>query len=110
MIDISRSKDATVARDSQQVLIDDSFSASEARDIVLALLDTSIDQQRLRNLRSQVHAQVADRSATELLPELVAARADLRTLLAQVGSAGLRVRVRSTISVEVETDRVGQNR
>ena len=104
MIHINRT--ANHARNTSQgeVLVDDILSGSEARDILFALLDSTINFNKLQNLRSQIQTQSSEPCAEERRNELEATRSNLREILLEADRQGLQVRVHSTFEIEVEPE------
>jgi len=84
------------------VLFDEELLGGEARDLLLALLDSTIRFQKLQALRSQVHTHSSNPDVLHSIDDLQARRADVRELAAAAERDGLRLRVRSTIEVEAQ--------
>ena len=86
---------------SNRTLVEGTYSCSDARDLAVALLEATINTQKVRNLRAQVNQQAPDAGALIDLSRLEEARRQLPDVLAQAAEAGLRVRVRAAIELEV---------
>ena len=101
MININRT--ASQSSTSQgEVLADELLTGSEARDLLFALLDATVNFNKLQNLRSEVRTHNPNQAAARRCDELEALRSDLRERLVEADRQGLRVRVRSTFELEVE--------
>lgn len=101
MIDSSRLNSRWTAPSSTRDLVDGTFRVEEARDLTLALLDSTAALQKLRNLRSQVNLQERDDEAAQELERLEQLRAELERAFGQARSEGLRVRLRTTVELEI---------
>ena len=88
----------------EQTLVDQTLSASDARDLLSSLIDASVQHHKLANLRSQVRTENPNWSAKQHIDELHEKRVDLRLLLAEIQRRGLQVRVRTSIDLVVESD------
>jgi len=82
-----------------QLLVDDTYDGSEARELVTALLDSTRNAHNLRNLRAQMQQQQPEPSVAPSRERLAALRDELQQALARAD--GRRVRVRTTIDVEI---------
>ena len=85
----------------EHTLLDESFTAGDARDLVRALADAAANVHKLRNLRCYVHSHDAEPPAARSLRELEVTHAELEALLDAARAEGRRVRLRTTIELEL---------
>ena len=102
MLDTTTLNGRRAAPSTDHVLVDGTFSAREARDIVLAMIDANINRLKLRNLTSQVHTESPDEAAQRSIEALRATRSALLERLAQAGAEGLHLRLHSTLELEID--------
>ena len=95
-------RDRTSTSSSSQVLVDGTYSGTVARDFVQALIEASLTVHKLQNLSAQVNSQEPNADATRAVADLESARLELGELLRKAKGDGLRVRLHSTIEIEVE--------
>ena len=102
MIGTTRIQDRLSGPYPTPTLVDGEFAASDAKDLVLALLGSAARAHQVRNLRSQVRSETPEPGSAELAARLEAAAAELAERLARASAEGRAVRVRSTIELEID--------
>jgi hypothetical protein len=109
MIQVS-DRNRHVAPSNSHVLVDGSFSGHEAQEILLTLLDSEINLYKLQSLRSHVCKYQPDSAAERRIAELESTRSQVQDALARASSEGRRVRVHSTVRIEIEADSAPERR
>lgn len=89
---------------STHVLVDGLFSGGDAKDLLLAQIDSQLNVHKLRSLRSMVHNERPDTEALQACEELKLRRQELRLALARAATEGRKVRVRSTVELHIEDE------
>ena len=110
MIDIKRDYGLQVESPSTTVLLDDTFTGIDARDILAGLLDSSVNFYKLRSLHTDVHTETPDLGACRCIDELRAAHSDLKQRITEANDNGLRIRVRTTFELIDDTDDIISSR
>ena len=82
-------------------LVNGTYSGSDARDLVLALLNSAVSFHKLINLRSHVHTESPDAESCTRAAELTDARAKLDSLLSSLEDGSVEIRLRSDIELEI---------
>ena len=104
MIDTSRLNGRHPLAAPQHELIDGTYDGREARDLVQALIDSTINAHKLRNLTSQVNTESPNGEALQSIRDLRATREALDERLGRACTDGLRIRLRTTIELDIEDD------
>ena len=104
MIEYSRSQILRADSDQEHALYDGTLTPEEARDMAFGLLKAAISGHKLRNLRSQVNREQPDEHAVAHIRALEESREELNSILSQAAEAGQRVRLRSVLQIELESD------
>ena len=105
MIDVTRLSGRRTNSATDNVLVDASFTAGDAKDFLHALLKTTINVHKLQSLRSQVSQEQSDATALARIEELQTVRTNLDHLLAEAGEHGFDVRIRSHVELSLEPKR-----
>ena len=102
MIDTPRFHSSRSGALSTDLLIDDVFTPSEAKDIVFGMLNAAINAYKLRNLRSQIHTESNDKVSSRKIEELEERRERLRALFLAERREQLRLRLDTSLQLEIE--------
>ena len=86
-------------------LIDGSFDGRDAKEMVLALIDSQIKDCKIRSLRSMVNQETPDALSQSRVEQLRAMRAEMHSALAEASSEGRSVRIRARLELEFDDSR-----
>ncbi len=90
-----------------KTLVDHALEGQDAKDLVEAILDSTVNFHKLCSLRAQVKAECPELNSMQAIRELVAKRAECEELF-KSAPPGYKLRVRTTIELEIDGDAVDQ--
>ena len=102
MVETSRPRSSGTELPEERVLIDGAFEAREARGLGLALVDATMNEQRLQDLHSGLRDPLSSPQANDAIDELRALRGQLRELFARAREHDGPVRLKATIRLEFD--------
>ncbi len=100
MITTMRSNLGEPTLEARDLLLSETVDAVDAKELLAAFVDATLNHHKLLNLRSQVRDQTSDSKATSRIGQLQALQAQLGSILAPALEEGMRVRIRTTVEVE----------
>lgn len=106
----SESRPRTSLRKEREALLEGTYDPAGAKDMVADLLGSAIRFHKLKNLRSQVHAEAPDPDSVEQLARLERTLAEWKELLASAREDGSDVRVSTSIRLEIAPESGGMRR
>ncbi|MEM1450573.1 MAG: hypothetical protein AAF957_08980 [Planctomycetota bacterium] len=89
---------------SSHTLMDGEFQANDARDMLLSLIDREVNAFKLRSLSAMVRTDQPDRDSLAHIADLNVTREHIEQIVAEAVESGRRIRVRSTVRLEIESD------
>ena len=84
--------------------MDGEFQANDARDMLLSLIDREVNAFKLRSLSAMVRTDQPDRDSLAHIADLNVTREHIEQIVAEAVESGRRIRVRSTVRLEIESD------
>ena len=103
MIELKRDADFGAVAPEARTLVEGTFHGRDAKDLMVILVDATIDSQKLLNLRSELRHQQPDAECTQRIQDLEAIRTELSRSLGAIAS-GVRVKISATIEPEDESE------
>lgn len=97
----------TTQRSAEFELIDDTFSGSDLKGMLMPLLDAEINHYKLACLSSQVKSECTDEDAQSRSARIASTRSEIEAMLQQAAKSGKRVRVHSTVHISIDAVDLG---
>lgn len=84
-------------------LITGQYTPSEAKEILLNMVDNKINFHKIKNLSSEIHSEKPDIESQKSIEELKEARKQIITLIQKAKDDNTNLKIESTISIDFET-------
>jgi hypothetical protein len=85
-------------------LISGKYTASEANEILLKLVDIKVNFHKIKNLKSQVNYQMPDADSDMRIKELIEIRAHIVSLIQEAVKNNAMIEVESILNIALEGD------
>ena len=89
---------------SSHTLIDGEFQANDAKEMLLSLIDREVNAFKLRSLSAMVRTDQPDEDSLAHIADLNVTRDHIEEVVSEAVRSGRRIRVHSTVRLEIESD------